>query len=197
MDRAEARNRLRWLKVTAPTTMDREALDLAIEALGEQSVSEKERVADRARIKLGDKVTIPAVVEEIEYTTLGEISYKVKPITTWFDADEIEEWKELGKATQGNAETATTTDCISRKQAVEALTGWDTEPLDEDIVRTLNNLPPAPPTERTGEWLVYPLLDKGRVELACSECGDTFIRAVGYKPYFCENCGAKMGGDSE
>ena len=51
-------------------------------------------------------------------------------------------------------------------------------------------------TDRTGEWLVYPLLDEGRWELACPECGDTFIRAVGYKPHFCENCGARMmGGD--
>lgn len=32
-------------------------------------------------------------------------------------------------------------DCISRQQAIEALTGWETEPLDEDIVRTLENLP--------------------------------------------------------
>ena len=53
-------------------------------------------------------------------------------------------------------------------------------------------------TEKAGEWLVYPLLDEGRWELACPECGDTFIRAVGYKPHFCENCGARMmGGDAE
>ena len=72
------------------TDAQRKAFDFAIEALGEPSVSEKERVVDRARRKLGDKVTIPAVVEEIEYTTLGEINYKVVPLNTWFDADEIE-----------------------------------------------------------------------------------------------------------
>ena len=123
---------------------------------------------DRARVKLGDKVMIPAVVEKIEYTTEGGVSYRVKPIiTTWFDADEIEalrestdkytnattnlydsrlakdligiskeaeklwmfegvaesvapkemtleEWQELDKAIRGVAESATTTDCISR-----------------------------------------------------------------------------------
>ena len=65
-----------------------EALDLAIEALGEPTISEKESV-------------------------------------------------------EGDAESATTTDCISRQQAIEALTGWETEPLDEDIVRELNALPPV------------------------------------------------------
>lgn len=43
-----------------------------------------------------------------------------------------------------------------------------------------------------GEWIVYPLMDEGRVELECPICGDTFIRSVDYKPHFCENCGAKM-----
>lgn len=54
-----------------------------------------------------------------------------------------------------------------------------------------------PPTERTGEWIVHPLIDDGCVELECSECGDTFVRAVDYKPDFCENCGADMRGDKE
>jgi len=43
-----------------------------------------------------------------------------------------------------------------------------------------------------GEWIVYPLVDAGRVELECPICGDTSIRAVDCKPHFCENCGAKM-----
>lgn len=48
-----------------------------------------------------------------------------------------------------------------------------------------------------GEWIVYPLVDNGRVELECPECGDTFIRAIDYRPHFCENCGAMMKGDEE
>ena len=49
-------------------------------------------------------------------------------------------------------------------------------------------------TERTGEWIVYPLKDEGRVELECPECGYALIRAADRRPHFCENCGAKMGG---
>lgn len=48
-----------------------------------------------------------------------------------------------------------------------------------------------------GEWIVYSLVDEGRVELECPECGDTFVRAVDYRPHFCENCGADMRGDTE
>lgn len=156
-------------------------------------------------------------------------------------------------------------DLISRQAAIEALTGWETEPLDEDIVRTLealppvnqkqiasklesaeiatsegeestmsqpkskldcisrqdaiealdrigsvdteadreyardifDNLPPVTPTERIGEWIVYPLMDEGRVELECPMCGKTVISAVDYRPNFCEHCGCKMGGDTE
>lgn len=42
----------------------------------------------------------------------------------------------------GNKKTSMN-DCISRQQAIEALTEWETEPLDEDIVRTLEALPPV------------------------------------------------------
>lgn len=42
-------------------------------------------------------------------------------------------------------------DCINRKQAIEALTGWQTEPLDDDIVRTLEALPPVPQKQVTSK----------------------------------------------
>lgn len=38
-------------------------------------------------------------------------------------------------------ETELNGDAISRQAAIDALTGWETEPLDEDIEHTLNNLP--------------------------------------------------------
>lgn len=44
-----------------------------------------------------------------------------------------------------------------------------------------------------GKWVLHPLMDEGRVELECSECGDTFVRSVGFRPHFCEHCGARMG----
>lgn len=102
---------------------------------------------DRARAKLGDKVTIPAVVEEIEHTILGEINYKVVPLNTWFDADEIEA---LG---QTKSE-----DCISRQQVVEAVTNTIREKFSladwyEQLVETgleienlIKELPPVTPT---------------------------------------------------
>lgn len=59
------------------------------------------------------------------------------------------------------------------------------------------NAPSVAPTRKKGKWMVYPLIDEGRVELVCPICGDTFIRAVDSKPHFCENCGADMRGDEE
>ena len=61
----------------------------------------------------------------------------------------------------------------------------------------IRNLPPVEPKRPKGEWIVYSLVDEGRVELECPECGDTFVRAVDYRPHFCENCGADMRGDKE
>ena len=103
-------------------------------------------------------------------------------------------------------------DLISRQAAVEALTGWETEPLDEDIVRTLNNLPPVTPTEfnlekysdglwriaydrgyeqgreeteRTGEWMVEEKdsIYGKKIRLTCSECGDVFDVTESAYPY--------------
>ena len=36
-------------------------------------------------------------------------------------------------------------DLISRQAAIDALTGWETDPTDEEIELTLNNLPPIQP----------------------------------------------------
>ena len=52
--------------------------------------------------------------------------------------------------------------------------------------------PQAEPERPKGEWIVYSLVDEGRVELECPECGDTFVRAVDYRPHFCENCGCRL-----
>lgn len=98
-------------------------------------------------------------------------------------------------------------DCISRKRLRESLKkelaivnnnemywqGWHdcTVAVEARITDALSVVP------KHGEWIVYPLVDAGRVELECPICGDTSIRAVDYKPHFCENCGADMRGDTE
>lgn len=103
---------------------------------------------------------------------------------------------------EGVAENATTTDCISRQQAIEALIGWQTEPLDEDIKRTLENLPPVTPTERTGEWIRDRYWSRGTgmgeeygFFYKCSLCDwevEGGYTRCGFN--FCPHCGAKMKG---
>ena len=114
-------------------------------------------------------------------------------------------------------------DCISRERLISFIDAGHLRNPNEkcysenDVVELIKNAPSVVPccdneksnkfqqelqqaevtTEQSsmvGEWIVYPLMDEGRVELECPKCGDTFIRAVDYRPHFCENCGAKMKG---
>lgn len=151
---------------------------------------------DRARVKLGDKVMIPAVVEKIEYTTEGGVSYKVKPIiTTWFDAGEIEALIE----SLPPVALKPVTDCISRQQVTDEIKRWRGD-LDEDMIERINTrmnmLPPVTPKERTGEWgHIVSWTYKGK----CTNCGfiHAFIDGHDTQYKYCPNCGAKMtkGGD--
>ena len=65
----------------------------------------------------------------------------------------------------------------------------------ENAERLFTNVPTT--EAGAGEWVVHPLMDEGRVELECSICGDVFVRAVDYRPHFCEHCGAEIKGDIE
>lgn len=87
MDSSEAMNNLWWLKATAETTMDREALDLAIEALVLHDKHNKamERMIEGAK----------------------EIKIFLERMTCDYNAID--------------AESATTTDCISRADTIKAL----------------------------------------------------------------------------
>lgn len=105
-------------------------------------------------------------------------------------------------------------DCISRKQAVEAVTNalWH---YPNQLYKNLNmyevawgvvsdalrDLPPVTPTERTGEWIKKSdgIIFKREWGI-CSECGNTLdfagLNAGRGDANFCPNCGAKMkGGD--
>lgn len=142
--------------------------------------------------------------QPMEYCSFGEKAEKHQlsgETSTIFEKESVE----------GDAESATTTDCISRQQTIEAIEEVDWYHVNskgelvhgstsdeeswykaDDIYKAIESLPPVTPTERTGEWIVYPLIGEGRVELECSECGNTVIGAISYKPKFCENCGAIM-----
>ena len=87
-------------------------------------------------------------------------------------------------------------DCISREYILEH--AYMRDGFMSVSVDTIKRSPSVIQTEKTGEWIVYPLKDEGRVELECPECGYALIRAADLRPHFCENCGAiMMGGDTE
>lgn len=88
---------------------------------------------------------------------------------------------------------------IERNKAKEALTGWDTDPTDEEIEYTLDKIPAADVAEvKRGEWEEHdkyvcnsddePVAKIG-VVFICSECG----RQEPQKEPYC-HCGAKMDG---
>ena len=99
-------------------------------------------------------------------------------------------------------------DCISREDALMALTGEWTEPTDEIIhrfIKRIKNLPPVTPQPKMGrwEWVQY----DGNPNIGnwhCSECRTIFIEGTIKRekdsiPFYkyCPQCGAKMAEGSE
>lgn len=157
MDRREA---IEWLKSIRMTSVfeQAEALDLAIEALGQTEIV---RCKD---CKHRDLFSCPLVDNDFQ---------KDEDFCSWGEAEKHQQSGETSTNTSTNTSTCNQTcnkkqvtsklknpcdsllkadsdecneqksklDCISRQQAIEALTGWETEPLDEDIVMALENLP--------------------------------------------------------
>ena len=78
---------------------------------------------------------------------------------------------------------------IDAEKAKEALTGWDTDPTDEEIEYTIDHLPTieAAPVVH-GRWI--PCENGGYY---CSRC-DTRVAFIIHNK-FCPNCGAKMKGE--
>lgn len=132
-------------------------------------------------MKIGDKVYVRGCVDEIRQDTIiirnNGGSFGTIP-------NEVVEQK-------------SSEDCISRKAAIDVLdTGlWGVEWDKALAIAMIKDLPSA--EKKRGEWIVYPLVDAGRVELECPICGDTSIRAVDCKPHFCENCGVRLESDDE
>lgn len=164
MDRIEAIDILVGV-IATNSEEENEALDLAIEALQEKHQLSRET-----------STNTPTCNQK-------QVTSKLKnPHDSLLKADSDECKEQKSKL-----------DCISRQQAIDEVKKMEMDKISiVGFWELIESLPPVTPTERTGEWIVYPLKDEGRVELECSECGNTVIGAISYKPNFCENCGAIM-----
>jgi hypothetical protein len=90
-------------------------------------------------------------------------------------------------------------DCISREQALLALTGMDL-PTDRDklialFTNRIQHLPPVQPQRMQGEWIPIRNYQGLIVAYKCSKCEKTPRRRV--KSDYCPNCGADMSGGGE
>ena len=72
---------------------------------------------------------------------------------------------------------------ISAGAVKAALTGWETEPTDEEIEYTIDNLPDIEPVE----WEYY-VNDEGKARWRCPVCGKRCNHNPAYKR-FCSQCG--------
>lgn len=107
--------------------------------------------------------------------------------------------------TPTDSPTNAPTDLISRQEAIEALTGWQTDPTDDEIEHTLKALPPEEPQRPKGEWIEYIDDRNGRRYVKCSSCNKSTLNAIEYDVLdgerhtmnYCPNCGAKMKGGTE
>ena len=94
-------------------------------------------------------------------------------------------------------------DCISRQQAIDALTEYGNGravfiSVGEAVIR-IEQLPPIQPTEpKRGKWIYHPEIGWGETWL-CDQCGEKTTSTVMGKPRdnFCPNCGADMRGEHD
>ena len=192
MDRREA---IEWLKSIRRTSVFEqvEALDLAIEALK----------GDLHCPKCGTIVRNGRQYHDLVYR--GESQ------TTESQGERMT--RIVHELSGCDAESATTTDCISRQKAIEAVelmmgnlgTPYVSEKeLNERATEYIKELPSVTPTERTGEWIEVDSWEAERhsvTDMRCSVCGKYSSQVLPHKTRctynFCPNCGAKMGGDTE
>lgn len=90
-------------------------------------------------------------------------------------------------------------DCISREEALLALTGMDL-PTDRDklialFTERIQQMPSVTPQRAKGYWIE---VNDGRCvhHFKCSECGQC-VSWIGKEEHYCSNCGAYMGGGEE
>ena len=85
-------------------------------------------------------------------------------------------------------------DTISRKAAIAALTGWDTDPTDEEIKYVLNKLATAEAEPvKHGRWIYDSLTIGEHTKPRCSVCNwGSFDAQWQDHKHYCSHCGAKM-----
>ena len=94
------------------------------------------------------------------------------------------------------SKTQPSEDCISREEALLALTGMDL-PTDRDklialFTERIQHLPSVTPQRPKGKWIEIEI-DAGEFIYKCTKCGMRVIN-----PYkYCPNCGAKMKGEQD
>lgn len=72
-----------------------------------------------------------------------------------------------------------------------ALTGWQTEPTDDDIAFALEQIPPANVEPVVNAKWVYYTNEEGRARWKCSVCGKICRKPPRDKKR-CSNCGAHI-----
>lgn len=124
------------------------------------------------------------------------------------DADFIQKLPSV-HPTQTNAQPTqfNALDCVSRQEAIDALTELREKTVASDSFRLgiyysieeIKNVPPAQPERKKGRWLP----DNNcyyETRYICSECKLPFhVETIMMKPSwrFCPNCGARMDGESD
>ena len=89
------------------------------------------------------------------------------------------------------------TEYIKRSDAIEVLTGWDTEPTDMDIKWALNNLPAEDVTPVVhARWKSYhDYFTKKHIGWICTNCSGVQMNLINGDSEFCPRCGAWMDGE--
>ena len=94
-------------------------------------------------------------------------------------------------------------DTVSRRQAIDAIADrcdvekWDRNPKTEELVWTLEKLPPSP-SRPHGHWkFVHPLQEDDPGAYICSECGTGDWKIDPTEDRFCKFCGSDNSEDGE
>lgn len=143
---------------------------------------------------IDDRETADYIINALEQQSCNCVSLEVyKQVMRERDIA-IEQLKELGYDFGQNIRTSE--DCVSRAEAIEAITEWWSDTLENTIIEkdpidVLNSLPPVTPTRKVGKWIQIsggckcPFCDMAFSRLK-EDCSDNF----------CPECGADMRGES-